>query len=98
MSDVPRAQVKRHSMAVAPSSVSQPVSQAIVPIARSILEAPSPIKRHSYNIPPIPPLQWNGGRPAKNTFEKADLKEGKTKRGAVGKLKALIERFDRRWE
>ena len=55
-----------------------------------------PIKRHSFGISPIPPLQWNGGRPARSAFERADIKVEKRRKGAVGRLKALLDRFDRR--
>lgn len=91
---------KRHSMAIAPT-VSAPVIPKVASIAttRPILPrtetVPTPAIVKKYTA--LPPVGWKGDRSAKQAFENVDVKEeilGR-KRGPVGKLKALIDRFER---
>ena len=70
-----------------------PASTSRPPVFR--MESETPVLVKQFAAPP--PLKWDGPRDARKAFEEVDIKEGKMakKRGPVGRLKALIERFER---
>ena len=93
------SQPQRHSMAIGPGGANTATDCSTPTLVRPLNTAQQSFLRHSLSTPTEPldlePLR--DSRHAKERFERVDAKDdGRLRRrGAVGRLRALIERFER---